>query len=304
MRYTLAVILPAIVGITAYAKQSHSPAKVNELVQIPDWIENVATRPNKNLLLTTIGRARVYSLDPTKTSPSPQVITQIEDVNGLFGITEVGHDVFAVVGGNFTDSTFLNNTMNLSLLDFTGGKSKPTVRTVFKNSEYGPVNGITTLPHSNHIILAADSTRGKILRIDVHTGQVDIAIDDDELAIVPGGPFSAGVNGLKVFHDHLYFTNTASQTLNRVKIDRLGNVIGKYEMVYKFASTFPDDFVVDKHGNAFVACWMDKLVKITPAGKMSVLSQGLLAGPTAVALDQDEKTLYVVTAGQGEGVTG
>ncbi|KAG7418152.1 hypothetical protein Forpe1208_v004189 [Fusarium oxysporum f. sp. rapae] len=119
--------------------------------------------------------------------------------------------------------------MNLSLLKFDG--DKVSISTVFQKSKYGPVNGILALPRHKHIILAADAERGEILRIDTTTGHVEVAIKDKALAPVPGGPFPVGVNGIKIFNDYLYFTNTAHQSFNRVKIDDMGNKLGDFEVL-------------------------------------------------------------------------
>ncbi|KAM0354383.1 hypothetical protein ACHAPU_001427 [Fusarium lateritium] len=305
MRYSLTYILPALLtGV--FSHDAPVQSKVHEVAQVPGlWIENVALRSNGDLLLNTVGDGQLFSFNPAKPSSQPHSIAKIEGVNALFGIAEVGNDVFAIAGASATDKP-QNGTMNLSLLNLKGGK--PHVRTVFKNSKFGPVNGITALPNHKHIILGADSVRGEVLRMDTSSGHVEVAIADGQLSPIEGGPFGMGVNGIKVFKNYLYFTNSARQTFGRVKIDKLGNKIGEIEIIYKLendSTSAPDDFVMDKHGNAYVAFWNDRLVKITPEGKASVLSEGLLAGPTSVVLSQDGKRLYVATAGQGnDKVTG
>ncbi|KAF5002488.1 hypothetical protein FGRMN_313 [Fusarium graminum] len=306
MRYSLAYILPTIFTTGVFSYQSPIQPAVHEVAQVPNlWFENVALRSNGDLVLNTMGDGHVFSFDPTKPSTEPHSIAKIDGVNALFGIAEVGNDVFAVLGGNFTNRP-QNNTMNLSLLNLQNGE--PRVHTVFEKSKFGPVNGITVLPNNKHIILGADSIRGEILRIDTSSGDIKIAIQDEQLTATENSPFGAGVNGIKIFKNYLYFTNTARQTFGRVKIDKLGNKVGDVEIIHKVekgSTSAPDDFVMDKHGNAYVAYWYDELVKITPQGKVSVLVKGLLAGPTSVVISQDEKRLYVATAGQGnDKVTG
>ncbi|KAJ4129853.1 hypothetical protein NW768_006823 [Fusarium equiseti] len=305
MRYILVTILPIILIFYSYTSSHYyKKPQATVIAQIPDWIENVALRSNGDLLLSTIGAAKVYSVNPNITPSKPEIVTQIHGVNSLFGITQIADDVFAVAGGNFTDFVLYNNTMNLSVLDFKAGDA-PAVRTVFETSGYGPINGMTSLPHAKHIILGADSMRGEILRIDTSTGVIQVASKDKELAPSTGAPFPTGVNGLKVLGNYLYFTSTGYQSLNRVKIDKIGNRIVDYEVIYKFkAGLAPVDFVIDSHGNAYVACWMDKVAKVTSNGRMTILSEGLLAGPTAFALSHDEKDLYAVSAGFGDNISG
>ncbi|KAL9572700.1 hypothetical protein ACKAV7_003099 [Fusarium commune] len=142
---------------------------------------------------------------------------------------------------------------------------------------------------------------GEILRIDTTTGHVEVAIKDKALAPVPGGPFPVGVNGIKIFNDYLYFTNTAHQSFNRVKIDDIGNKLGDFEVLAKLekgSPYAPDDFAMDRHGNAYVVYWQDRVVKITRGGKQTALVEGLLAGPSSATFSNDGKILYVVTSGQ------
>ncbi|KAG4274963.1 hypothetical protein FPRO04_08971 [Fusarium proliferatum] len=298
MRYTFTASLIAFISTGAFYYSSSRP-KALELVQISNtWIENVAIRSNGDLLMTTIGEGKVYTFSPTAKPAVSNPIFKIEGVNALSGIAEVGQDVFAVTGGIF-EGMYQNNTMNLSLLKFDGDSF--SISTVFQKSKYGPVNGISALPRHKHIILAADAERGEILRIDTITGHVEVAIKDKALAPVPGGPFPVGVNGIKIFNDYLYFTNTAHRSFNRVKIDDMGNKLGDFEVLAKLekgSPYAPDDFAMDRHGNAYVVYWQDRVVKITQGGKQTILLDGLLAGPSSATFSNDGKTLYVVTSGQ------
>ncbi|KAJ3531448.1 hypothetical protein NM208_g8872 [Fusarium decemcellulare] len=286
-----------------------SRSSVRELVELPGvWIENVGSRSNGNLLLNTIGDdGQVYSFNPRQSPPNPQVVAQIDGRNALTGIAEVGNDVFAVTSSivNLDTLTFQNGSMKVSLLDFKNsggyGTGKSSVKDVLEGTELGPVNGITTLPKHKHIILGADSVRGEIVRIDTSKGTANVAFKDDLLAPGPSGPFELGVNGLKISKGYLYFTNTRRQSYNRVKIDEYGNKAGEVEVIYKVPSTStsaPDDFVLDKHDNAYVTFWPGMLVKITPEGKHDVLVNGTFNGPTSLVWGKGGHSLYVVTAGR------
>ncbi|KAF4493499.1 hypothetical protein FAGAP_10381 [Fusarium agapanthi] len=299
MHYAPASILPALLLSGTLSSTLPSWPKVREIVEIPGVrIENVASRSNGDLLLSTMGEAKLYSVNPYKSPFKPEVIAQIEGVNSLFGITEIGNDVFALAAGNDTGQKFQNNSMKLSLLKF--NNSQLSVDTVFEESKYGPVNGIVALPYHKHIILGADSVRGEILHIDTTTGKIRVAIQNKELTPSVDGSYGLGVNGIKIYQNHLYFTNTDRQTFGRMKIDKLGNKVGDVEILYRLekgSSSIPDDFAMDKNGNVYVGFWQDKLIKITPDGKALILSEGLLAGPTSVTLSKDGKSVFVVTAG-------
>lgn len=303
MHHAIVTTFTSLLISGALSSPVYSLPKAHEIVEIPDvWIENTAIRSNGDLLLNTIGDGKLYSINPSQVPPQPQVIAHFENVNGLFGIAEVGKDIFAITGADI-GAKFQNDTMNLSLLQFDGNKT--SIRTVFEKSKYGPVNGIVALPKHKHIILGADSVRGEILRIDTTTGHINVAMKHDQLGPIPNGPFGMGVNGIKILGDYLYFTNSARQSFGRVKIDKLGNPIGDVEVISqeqsgKGPAYAPDDFIMDKYGNAYVAFWDGSLVKITKSGQRTVLvDDGLLAGATSVVLSKDQKSLYVCTAGQG-----
>ncbi|KAG5806199.1 hypothetical protein H9Q74_008278 [Fusarium xylarioides] len=88
---------------------------------------------------------------------------------------------------------------------------------------------------------------------------------------------------------------------NRVKVDDMGNRLGDFEVLAKFEKSSPyapDDFAMDRHGNAYVVYWKDMVVKITQGGKQATLVEGLLAGPSSATLSNDGKALYIVTSGQ------
>ncbi|KAF5534339.1 hypothetical protein FMEXI_11334 [Fusarium mexicanum] len=302
MHYAPASILPALLLLGTLSSCLPSQPNVRQIVEIPGVrIENVASRSNGDLLLSTMGEAKLCSVNPYKNPFKPEVIAQIEGVNSLFGITEIGNDVFALAAGNDTGQRFQNNSMKLSLLKFNNGQL--SVDTVFEESKYGPVNGIVALPYHKHIILGADSVRGEILHIDTTTGKIRVAIQDKELTPSIDGLYGLGVNGIKIYENHLYFTNTDRQTFGRMKIDKLGNKVGDVEIIYRLekgSTSIPDDFTLDKNGNAYVGFWQDKLVKIAPDGKAIVLSEGLLAGPTSVTLSRDSRSVFVVTAGMND----
>ncbi|KAF5657346.1 hypothetical protein FCIRC_13290 [Fusarium circinatum] len=189
--------------------------------------------------------------------------------------------------------------MNLSLLKFDG--CNISIPTVFQKSKYRSVNGILALPRHKHIILAADAERVEILSIDTTTGHVGVAIKGQALAPVHGRPFPVGVNRIKILNGYLYFTNTAHQSFNRLKIDDMGNKLGNFEVLTKLEKGYPyapDDVTMDRHGNAYVVYWQDRVIKITQGGKQTILVEGLLASPSNATFSNEGKTLYVVTSGQ------
>ncbi|UPK97431.1 hypothetical protein LCI18_008366 [Fusarium solani-melongenae] len=306
-----AVFAGLLTGISAspITPDTSSQPRVRQLVELPGvFVENIAVRPNGNLILNTISQGQIYSLDPSQKSPEAHVVASIEGVNALTGITPVAKDVYAVAGSIFDTATAQvhNGSMKIALVNFEKrGKSAAetvSVKVIIEGTDIGPVNGLTTLPHHQHIVLGADSARGKIVRIDTVKRTAEDVFQDDLLAPVPDPSFPLGVNGIKIFKNHLYFTNTARRIFGRVKIDQFANKVGNIEIIAQLpagSAAAPDDFVMDKHGNAYVAFWTNSLVKITPDGERVTILEGVLASPTSSAFSKDGRSVYVGTAGRG-----
>ncbi|KAH7177127.1 hypothetical protein EDB81DRAFT_898798 [Dactylonectria macrodidyma] len=312
MHLEITALVVGLLSPTALSSPAKAP-KLNtrQLVELPGvWIENLAARSNGNLLLNTFDHGQMYSVDPSRSPPEARVVAKVEGTNALTGIAETSRDVFAIAGGIFDAETsqFQNGSMKIALADFRrSGDGKPSVRVILEGEEAGIINGMTTLPHHRHIILGASSLTGEILRINTRTGRSEVAFQDAVLAPIPGG-YPIGVNGINIFGNHLYFTITGRQALGRVKIDEFGNKMGNIQVIARGpadSNIGPDDFTMDKHGNAFIGFFPNLLIKITPNAEQTVLINGTLAGPTSTVFSKDGRSLYAATAGQGvEGVQG
>ena len=92
----------ALIALIGQAQAYH----VRQLYQFPNstftHIENVAIRPNGQLLLTIITEPCVYSLDPAASAPTPQLLYRFPSVTSMLGIAETSPDVFAVVAANYS----------------------------------------------------------------------------------------------------------------------------------------------------------------------------------------------------------
>ncbi|KAH8721602.1 hypothetical protein BGZ61DRAFT_347053 [Ilyonectria robusta] len=316
MRLTLATLVAGLFSSVAFSSPTSHPGaskvKTRQLIQVPNvWIENFAVRSNGELLLNTFNDGRLYSFNPSKSPPTARELLKLEGVNALTGITEVGKDVFVIAGANIDQATvsFEEGSQKVALVDFRKSNyGSPSVRVILEDQDTTFLNGLTTLPRHKHIILGAASKTGEVWRIDTRTGATKLAFKDELLGTVPSGPFPLGINGLKIFKNYLYFTNTARQSFGRVKIDEFGNKKGDVQVIAQApagSAISPDDFSLDKFGNAFVTFHPNLLFKITPDGKQTVLVNGTLAGPTSAAFSKDGRSLYVVTGGQGvEEITG
>jgi sugar lactone lactonase YvrE len=227
-------------------------------------------------------------------------ITSLED-GKILRVTAKGvKSEFATIAGKIAGLAFDRNE-NLIVSGWAEGKT-PSVFIVDKAGKLvstTPIdgamflNGITWLRGDTFLI--ADSYKGAIWAFDAKAQRAAIWLADASLARSnEKNPFPA-VNGLKVFRNTLYATNTERQTLLRIPISADGKAGQPAVFVEKMNG---DDFALDVRGNLYVTTHVfNNVVKITPQGKMTIiaeLAQGL-AGCTALAFNRE--ALYVVTNG-------
>ncbi|MEV0148221.1 MULTISPECIES: hypothetical protein [unclassified Nonomuraea] len=148
------------------------------------------------------------------------------------------------------------------------------------------LNGITF--DEAGTLFAADSVKGEILFLPPGDDTLRPWLDDARMKPTsPHDPVaSTGVNGLKIWDDGLYVTNTAQATVLRVDI-RDGRP-GKVTEVH--ANIPADDLAFDASGHLYLAVHPENtLRRIAPDGTTTVLATADdgLDGPTAVAVVED-----------------
>lgn len=163
------------------------------------------------------------------------------------------------------------------------------------------LNGLTHL--KDQIYLIADSYKGAIWELDVTQGQVRIWLEHLLLARQNSENGTPAVNGLKVFGNYLYASNT--QNAQIIKIPLQANYQpGEAEVFVENANI--DDFAFDRQGNLYGTTHVfNSLVKIEPNGSMTIIAQAEqgMVGTTAVAFGKTENgtaknsSLYVTTNG-------
>lgn len=298
----------SLLGVAALALTAQAAYTTQFIYQFPDylqWIENMAVRPNGNVLITTFDHAHIYELDPGSGNP-PRLVATLPDADASIGIAEISPDVFAVETGYLNRSDYhLEGTGRIDLLDFgcTGQDGMPKIRTAAAYPQAELPNGMGALPAFPHILLSADSITGTIYRINTDTGSVDVALKDPKLAPMPNpDPFLRllGVNGLKIHNEYLYVTSSSSQFLGRYKIDPHGTPIGSLEIIAEYPSPrSPDDISIAKNGTVFGAIPITSVSTVTPDKEVTYIvdNDQDFQRTTAVILSRDEKTLYVSTGG-------
>ncbi|KAK4206060.1 hypothetical protein QBC37DRAFT_407442 [Rhypophila decipiens] len=223
-------------------------------------------------------------INPKAASPALTVVATFPDAERVTGIAPAGPGKFAAVGGNENGWVLDDPYLNIFKLDG------------------------TILPAKAHILLSADSTNGRIVRWNTQTRTVSTAVTDAALNgdSDPTNPLPLGVNGLKIRGQYLYFTNTFQGTFGRFQIDlHTGAKTGPVEILVQltlptgFTNAF-DDFTFDSAGNAYVTQHFNSVIKVTPAGVVSVVPgtgtfESPIKTPTSVSVSGDQKWLYVTT---------
>ncbi|KAJ7445541.1 hypothetical protein B0H11DRAFT_430611 [Mycena galericulata] len=275
------------------------------------FIENIHVLPNGHLLLTTFAGGDLYTIDPHAAEPKAETVVTLSGSTGLTGIAPLGDGLYAVSGGIHETFSFAEGSMQLYIVSVTATADKTTGVVVGQSipvPETRVMNGMTALPNRPHTVLSADSTTGRLIRIDTKSRAVEVAIAD--AALGPGeSKFPIGVNGIRVRGGYVYYTNSALGTFGRFPIDDDGNntgpveVLARHEGVPGMGNAF-DDFIFDGEGNAYVAMHSSTIVKITPEGVQIAFAGGgestTFNGPTSAALANDGKSIYVSTGYGGQ----
>ncbi|KAH8831056.1 hypothetical protein DL96DRAFT_806913 [Flagelloscypha sp. PMI_526] len=273
------------------------------------FLENIAVRSNGHLLLTSVIKPVVYSLDPR--DPNPTIVFEFPNATGTTGIVEVYPDVFAVLAGAWNFTTAVAEKGSLCLWTVDVRRSEADGKKIACVPESTALNGATILEVTPGIVLVSDSRFGGIYSINVHTGEVELVIQDILLEGIGDGAFGFGINGLRTQGHKLFFANTAKKFFGSLQLTPSAQTFGPIKTI----STVPnginftayDDFALDKKGNAWIALHSHALVVVTPSGEQHFVLGGdrstFLADPTSAAFGRVEQggkeTLFVVTAGFG-----
>lgn len=165
-------------------------------------------------------------------------------------------------------------------------------------SEGGFFNGIALLQPG--VFLIADSSAGTLWRFDAETQQLTAWLQDEALDINPELPDLPAANGIKLFEESVYVTNSGQATVSRISVLEDGSA-GELEIL--FSDIILDDFAFSASGNLYGTTHInDSVVVITPDGQQNTIAtteQGV-TGSTDLAfgvLESDRESIYVVGDG-------
>jgi len=160
------------------------------------------------------------------------------------------------------------------------------------------LNGFTHLTNQTYLI--ADSYKGAIWELDATEGKAQVWLEHHLLARQNIENEIPAVNGLKIFDNFLYASNT--QNAQIIKIPIAANYQpGEPSVFVKNANI--DDFAFDQQGNLYGTTHIfNSVVKIDVNGNITTIAQAEqgMVGTTALAFGKaegDRTHLYVTTNG-------
>ncbi|KAK8113993.1 hypothetical protein PG999_006062 [Apiospora kogelbergensis] len=300
----MAATIPAIQGDTLSL-----PLPSREVYQFGNpntSVENIAVRRNGDLLVTLLAPSAQLHLirDPYSEKPSVSLVHHFDEVEGLLGIAETKPDTFLVMGSNLEGKA---NASAVFEVDFSTGHTVPSTRLVARISESRLLNGAAALPGCGRgLVLVAESILGQVFRVDARTGHYDVAIDVTQMKGDPKALVPVGINGIKVHDGYVYFSNSFTVSIYRLKITEDGSPAegAVVETVATFTGEkFLDDFTFGRDGTIWAASNKgNTLYAISPGGKAILVlgsaSSTVLKSDTAGAFgrtEQDRHMLYVTT---------
>ncbi|KAL8823433.1 MAG: hypothetical protein Q9191_005858 [Dirinaria sp. TL-2023a] len=292
---------------------------VEIIYQFPNntWLENLAVRSNAlasqslvrkanadsgaikgQVLVTVMTSPDLYLIDPT--NRQPVLVHSFTNHLGLLGIVELQHDVFCVIAGNYSQQTNTNTPGAWDIYCVNMLLHPPAVVHSAHLPKAVLLDGMDVLNASEGLLLVGDAGAGILYRVCVHSGAVEVVIEDPTMKPTPGNP--VGIDGIKIRDKTLYFTNPCEKTFVKIPLHDNGTAAASSEVVAKGAEV--DDFVFDNAGNGYMSVFSSHGIGLVASNATNIHvvanSSTALAGPTACRfgrMPSDSNMLYVSTNG-------
>jgi hypothetical protein len=245
------------------------------------FLENITIDENGDLFVTSLEEGAVYKIN-SKGEKEAHAKTK----GKLAGILYISAQAFLLNGWN--------------------EEGVPTIHLLKKDKNIIPLihpadamflNGMVS--PADNIFLICDAYKGCIWKYDMQANKAEVWLQHSLLARADDNNPMPAANGIKIFKDTVFVSNTAKQLL--IKIPLTGNKAGTPEMFMDKLNL--DDFAIDSKGNIYATTHIfNSVVKITQEKEVAIIGEAEqgLAGSTAVAFgkrDDDENSIYVTTNG-------
>jgi putative intracellular protease/amidase/sugar lactone lactonase YvrE len=268
--------------IFANTPEAIVPATVVAEFPVNTFLENIAIASQGDIFVTSYEEGKIYRLTPSGDK------SEFAKIDGTIAGIVVDREDNLLVASSIGSQTLAVFHIN----------QNGTVETLVTLPDAIFLNGMTYLTGDRYLI--ADSYKGAIWEIDAHAKTARIWLQHERLARSnPNNPFPA-VNGLKIYANTLYASNTQRQQLVRIPINS-DYTAGTPELFLTNVNL--DDFAFDVNGNLYGTTHVyNSAVKIAPDGQVTTIAkaeQGM-TGNTALAFGRtpsDITAIYVTTNG-------
>ncbi|KAJ5323127.1 hypothetical protein N7452_011416 [Penicillium brevicompactum] len=296
-------------GLSLHSTTTYPLTVIDDESGLPQTFENIATRHNGQLLVTSTVSPYLHQVSPFQENEVSRVV-QIPQTAGLLGIAELEKDIFYVISANISGASGApdsNAVWRVDLRNFdpslNRGAVHPLVSLVARFPSAGILNGLCRLSENDtSSLLISDSEAGQIYKLDVRSGSIQTTMNETALKDTQTG-LQVAVNGIHTHESHLYFTNLNQGIFGRVLIDtHTGRPTGPIDVIVREVPG--DDFVLSPNGQrAWIAVnGHSKLVEVDIAARYAqvVVESSFLASASAVTLGRtllDRNSVYVSSAG-------
>jgi putative intracellular protease/amidase/sugar lactone lactonase YvrE len=270
--------LPAIFDHTPEALAS---AQTIAEFPIQTFLENIAINAQGTIFITSYEEGKIYRVTPNGDR------TEFASIDGNVAGIAIDRAGNVLIAGSVN-----GETPTIFRIDPTG-----TVESIVTLPEAVFLNGMTHLQGDRYLV--ADSYKGVIWDVDVTAKTAQIWLQDNLLSRSdPRNPFPA-VNGIKIYQNTLFASNTQRQLLIRIPMAENGTP--KTPEVF-LTSVNLDDFAFDIQGNLYGTTHVyNSVIRIAPDKKISTIAtaQQGVTGSTALAFGRtsDKTSIYVTTNG-------
>ncbi|KAF2177086.1 hypothetical protein K469DRAFT_755332 [Zopfia rhizophila CBS 207.26] len=282
-------------------------------------LENVAVRPNGNLLVTRADVPELWDVNPFTGSGTLIHDFTSPTTNSLVGVAEYEDNVFAVAGGtiNLTTVEGSPGTWGVWKVDMRK-KAGAAVDLITMIPDGIFLNGMTALPPTEErknagngsTVLVGDSTAGVIYAVSPSSGTYSHFYSDPTTMLPPPNTrIPLGINGIQLSQgnraNYLYYTSTTLGSFYRVSLNKSNAVDGSPVLLSSAHPSGLDDFAVTKNGIAYLTTNTgNTVVRRDADGTENTIggdgtTETVFAGATAAQLGRtrvDRHVLYVSTA--------
>ena len=268
--------------IFANTSEAIVPARVIAEFPVNTFLENIAIAPQGDIFVTSYEEGKIYRLTP---SGDQSDFAKIDET--IAGIA-VDRDSNLLVVSSIGSKTLAVFRIN----------QNSTVETLVTLPDAIFLNGMTNLTGDRYLI--ADSYKGAIWEVDAIAKTACIWLQHEMLTPSDSHNPTPGVNGLKIYRNTLYASNTQRQQLLRIPLS--SDYAPDTPEVF-LTNVNLDDFAFDSHGNLYGTTHVyNSVVRIAPDGQVTTIAkaeQGM-TGSTALAFGRtlsDNTAVYVTTNG-------